>query len=554
MGTSYVKAAILGKSGTVIKLAQEKIAYQSGRNFGYGNPNDEDVLALTTTIHQLVHKLGIQGAEVIVTSSGKGFAIRSMRMPKMPFRELEKAIRFELENDQLPFEVNDAILRLRILEQENEDSRINILSISALQKVIASLTQATYDAGLVPVAVEPGWLSIQRYLSMTNLIPPERTVAVIDVGGNITEITICKNQELKAVRTFAIGGQTFTKTISDTLMMDNAAAEQYKREYGSAIPPENRNINASLSSGDLHQALQPILETWLDEIKRFLDFNRGEDINTHIDSLVLIGGSTTLTNLDVFLSTRLDMPVATVDAPSGLFPKRSKSQRNISSFVNALGAALWKTEGKRAINLLDSHLVRKPGKRSKKSKSIKINSAPSQYKLPAVSQPQKRMLVGALVLCLVAVYVGLSLKLQQAKNTLIMVEESFAQCQAIVAQIDSVAQLKNKTLKDINTIASIKDSVLSLSDSFSNLPKGIPEGVSLSEIEYSKYQFKVRGWTKSSKKIRPITNWLNEVGFAEPELSFAKQNSDGEIDFEVLGLLPSFYKNTMEQGELAQNQ
>ena len=170
-----------------------------------------------------------------------------------------------------------------------------------------------------------------------------------------------------------------------------------------------------------------------------------------------------------------------------------------------------------------------------------------QVRLPTTSPPRPKMLVGILILCLVAGYLILNIKLRKTQNMLAVVEESLVRSENIVVNIDSLIHLKKTTDHRILTLTSIENSSIPLSEFLSNIQKNVPEGVNFSEIEYSNNQFKVKGRTLNSAEIRFVKDWLTANSLLEPKLSYAKRNNAGEVEFEVTGQLPSTSQNVPKQ-------
>ena len=84
---------------------------------------------------------------------------------------------------------------------------------------------------------------------------------------------------------------------------------------------------------------------------------------------------------------------------------------------------------------------------------------------------------------------------------------------------------------------------------FPALFKLLPEGVSLSEIQYSAQNFKIRGWTTNSNKVRHISSWLSKAGIIKSELKFARRMKSGEVEFEVMGKIPFQIESENEDAE-----
>ena len=66
------------------------------------------------------------------------------------------------------------------------------------------------------------------------------TVAVVNIGATVTDLSIIKDGILHFPRTIMLGGRSITTRISEGLQVSEAQAERLKRQYASVkpLPPE----------------------------------------------------------------------------------------------------------------------------------------------------------------------------------------------------------------------------------------------------------------------------------------------------------------------------
>jgi cell division protein FtsA len=145
----------------------------------------------------------------------------------------------------------------------------------------------------------------------------ELGVAVVDIGGGTTDITIFKDGFLRHSSVLAVGGNHFTNDIAIGLRISVAEAERIKRSFGSAIAStvnETEEIDIIQAEKDrkilrrhLAEIIQPRTIELLHMIKDELESVSGYDIAS--SGLVITGGGSLLQGFDKIAEIVLELPV-----------------------------------------------------------------------------------------------------------------------------------------------------------------------------------------------------------------------------------------------------
>ncbi len=145
----------------------------------------------------------------------------------------------------------------------------------------------------------------------------ELGVAVVDVGGGTTDITLYKDGWLRHTSVLAVGGNHFTNDVAVGLRVTISEAERIKKSYGLAtasLANDSAEI-AIVQAGNerkilqkyLSEIIQPRTEELLDLIKTELMSCSGYDIAS--TGLVLTGGGSLLEGFDKMAEALLGLPV-----------------------------------------------------------------------------------------------------------------------------------------------------------------------------------------------------------------------------------------------------
>ena len=124
------------------------------------------------------------------------------------------------------------------------------------------------------------------------------TVMIVDIGATTADICIIEDGVPILNRGIDTGGEFITKTIMNSLNVDQERAEQFKRDFGLA-GGGFKNVPA---------VIQKSLNSIINEIKYVFDIYQRQS-NNHIDKIVLTGGSAFLPSLPEYLSELLNMQV-----------------------------------------------------------------------------------------------------------------------------------------------------------------------------------------------------------------------------------------------------
>ncbi|MCK4592322.1 rod shape-determining protein [Candidatus Parcubacteria bacterium] len=112
---------------------------------------------------------------------------------------------------------------------------------------------------------------------------------LIDIGGKTTSITVISEGSVRKVKTFDIGGRTFTKSLADELNLEFSEAEKLKIDYSS------KQIQKESSS-----KIKKVLDRDLSIMFTGIELSLGEffDSNLLPSQILLYGGASQLLNIN----------------------------------------------------------------------------------------------------------------------------------------------------------------------------------------------------------------------------------------------------------------
>ncbi|EKE20019.1 MAG: hypothetical protein ACD_8C00066G0004 [uncultured bacterium] len=226
--------------------------------------------------------------------------LRIISVPEMEEDELHEAIKWEMEaNIPLPLDqvyydwqkIADAI--------SGEKGKINLLVVAIAKTVVDQAIEVLEDAGLEPVGLEIE--SIAQARSLLSEKDEKDTVLVVDIGDRRTSFSIAKGGTPCFTSSMPLCGQSFTDAISKGMNVSFEEAEKIKI---------NNGIGDSIKGDALYKTVEPILENFIQEIQRSMDFYiTGLKYSDNIDKIIICGGGANTKGLLEYLLKKVERKI-----------------------------------------------------------------------------------------------------------------------------------------------------------------------------------------------------------------------------------------------------
>jgi type IV pilus assembly protein PilM len=239
MGNHSIKVVELTRRGNSF-VVQNLLTAPTKEAIVSGEMIQPDVVA--TTLKEMLKSAGVKTKDAVIAIGGQsGVVVRVTELPKMPRKELLKAIPLEIER-HLPFQsggvVQDYVL-LKEPEEVAEGGQIPVLFAAARADLVDAYLAAIQQAGLSPLAVEVEPLAAARALFAARGFgltdgQPGRISVLVNIGYEGTEISFVEGGAVIFTRVVPFGGRHLTEDLRDHLGMDLEEAERVKIEQATA--------------------------------------------------------------------------------------------------------------------------------------------------------------------------------------------------------------------------------------------------------------------------------------------------------------------------------
>ncbi len=166
----------------------------------------------------------------------------------------------------------------------------------------------------------------------------EEGVAIVDIGSDLTDVSIVKDGKLWYFSSLPIGASAINNDLHEFLKVSKKDIDQLKKRYGSATAdgvPDNTTVPVKMAGHAKKQILQrniaEIAEERLKDIAGFVMRElKAAKFSTKLPcGIVLTGGSAYLSNIDQLFARELQMEVRFGRMLNGV---DDESQQSVSSF------------------------------------------------------------------------------------------------------------------------------------------------------------------------------------------------------------------------------
>lgn len=318
IGSAHLKAALIIDTKSGYELANFGIMPVDYGVIADGTINNKE--RLISSIQELVKKMGIKNADVVIALSGhSSVIIKRITIPQMTEDELALSIRYEAEQ-YVPFDINDVDIDFQILGPNKEtEGQIDVILIAAKKIVVKEYYDTVKQAGLNPVVVDAQAFALSNMFEV-NYDMPERNVALVNIGASITNINILQNKQPIFTRDIAIGGNHYTEILEKGLQVSREEAERLK--LGRVIE--------GIDPIDVYTAMSSASEEIIAEIHRSFEFFRSSVRDEDITKIMLGGGVSLIKGLSDMMKERLGIEVEVINP----FRKIKISEKLDRTFIN----------------------------------------------------------------------------------------------------------------------------------------------------------------------------------------------------------------------------
>ncbi|HAA89357.1 MAG: Type IV pilus assembly protein PilM [Thermoanaerobacterales bacterium 50_218] len=299
IGASYIKAAevkIIDGEPTVVALRK----HPSPQGV-WTEQLDEQ--ALVEALKEVVNP---PLKEVITCIGGEKLVSRVVRFPRMSEKELEAAVKFEVEKF-VPTPTDQLLIRYVCLgpvgnnNRENTQNMENVLLLAVPAATVYQYYGIFSRAGMLVTAVDFQAFALWRLFGRK---PEAGTFALLDIGARTSHFVVVRDGLIRFLRLLPVGGDSLTEYLMETYGLEFDKAQQMKEEADLSPSVEAESPGVLQTADVFRDGLLELTK----ELQRSLEYFSAQE-KLSVEKLVLSGGTSNMKGLDSYLQEVLGLPV-----------------------------------------------------------------------------------------------------------------------------------------------------------------------------------------------------------------------------------------------------
>ena len=212
-------------------------------------------------------------------------------------REEELEVQVETEaNQYIPFALDEVNLDFQVIGPAPSSSEeVEVLIAASRKEKVEDRNAIAQASGLKLRVMDVESFAMQAAFNLIEKQLPgngvDQSIALVDVGANMMNVTVLRNDQQVYNREQAFGGNILTQDIQRAFGMSTEEAEAAKKAGGL---PDNYETDV----------LKPFMENLAQEVTRALQFFFTSTSYNKVDHIVLAGGCAVIPGLDEVVANR----------------------------------------------------------------------------------------------------------------------------------------------------------------------------------------------------------------------------------------------------------
>ena len=300
LGSSKIKIVVVAKDDSI------------GKSIVVPNPLGYSVPTKTTQIEPLSNLLKdifeqnkIPKGNLNIAMPERYVSTQVISIPTLTDSELASSINWQAQQ-YIPIPTEELVLNYQVLfRPEKKDAatqEMRILLAGIKQTDLDNLTATYRQAGLEPTVLETESISVMRHLPSDTT--QESSGIIVNFGASGLDLVVVAGTEISLAMSHQTGSTMITKALMSAFNLSFEKAEEYKQLYG---------VDARHAEGKIAQAIVPIIQTVLGDIKNTITFADNKNPLHPISRIFLTGGGCLMPGFPELLAANLNLEIIPLD-------------------------------------------------------------------------------------------------------------------------------------------------------------------------------------------------------------------------------------------------
>lgn len=362
LGSRYLKYVALSKTRSGYQL--EEYDCVEMRRLPPEMSEEEREKLVAEQVRAFLSSKPLRNCWITSAISGLNVLFRYHLLPHMPKKDLAEAVPWATRKD-LPFPVESALIDYIVLGERKDGNalKLEVAAVATPAAVVDRHLALLRNNHLTPQKVSTVTAALWN-LVLQKKKPAAKSVMLVDIGALSTHILFVESGRLLFVREITTAGDEFTEALTSTIYAEGhnitlspGEAEHLKDEYGLPNADDDGTTDNGIPFSQIAVMLRPVVERFVNEIRRSIDYYREKFKAEAIQQILLTGGGARLQNFAEALTKELGVQVGVFDPLQFVNLKKFQNDdtlfRLAPQFAVAAGLAL---DRRKELNLLPGAL------------------------------------------------------------------------------------------------------------------------------------------------------------------------------------------------------
>lgn len=217
-----------------------------------------------------------KGRRCVVGLGDDLLRIRSIRQPRMPKDEAERAIVLEAP-DRLGFSPEDAVEIGWISAGEVRQSdqlRDEVIVIGVESETLEWLTEQVLELGMRPIAIEPSFVANARCFERVGRRSADESISrvLIDIGSDSTDLIVLRGPSIVFYKSLRVGSRRLNQLVAERLGVEEREAEDLRKQRILSGRRDNDGTRDERTEQAIFEAIRPLLDELAREVSMCLRY------------------------------------------------------------------------------------------------------------------------------------------------------------------------------------------------------------------------------------------------------------------------------------------
>lgn len=327
------------KISNLIKVPVHQGVIQNGRIV--------DDTAFKNLLLSTLKEAKIKQKEVVVTCECQDIIKRELSVQKVDEADQMELITYEV-GQYLPIDIDAYVLQYKILNEfeENEVQKVRVLLGAMPKDIVKSIFDLLVDCGLSPRYLDMHSNSLDKFINLSfDSITLSKTLAFIDFGHDLIDITLFEKGEFKFNRLLKLGLSEFDRILQDHFGIDAIEAEQRKKKTSITAlvgAVEKEGFNPNDDKGILLSETASYFNECGNEIEKVFKYYTSRSGDNKIDNIYIYGGGASAKDMVNFFKDRFETPTEIISHLGMIELNTKNAVSEMPIFINAVGSLIRK--------------------------------------------------------------------------------------------------------------------------------------------------------------------------------------------------------------------